>query len=152
MDFLNWRSENNNGPANYKVMRQDSEMEQEKDTAKEIVSYLDESATKLDARIVAKLAAARNRAVAVLSVRAKTADNGRHNILHLLNDYIHNHRALASTAMVCSVALVAFMVTEQISRQEMVEQGDAFLLGSELPPEAFLDRGFNTWLERTSQH
>jgi hypothetical protein len=152
MDFLNWRSENNNGQSQIKVMRQDSEMKQEKDTAKEIVSYLDESATKLDTQIVAKLAAARNRAVAAFSARTKTADNAGHSILHLLNDYIHNHRALASTAMVCSVALVAFMVTEQISRQEMVEQGDAFLLGSELPPEAFLDRGFNTWLERTSQH
>lgn len=133
-------------------MRQDSEMKQEKDTAKEIVSYLDESVTSLDAQVVAQLAIARNRAVGALSARARTADNAGHNILHLLNDYIHNHRALASTAMVCSVAFVAFMVTEQISRQEMVEQGDAFLLGSELPPEAFLDRGFNTWLERTSQH
>ncbi len=127
-------------------------MKQEKDTAKEIVSYLDESVTQLDAQIVAKLATARKRAVAVFSARAKSADHAGHHILHLLNDYIHNHRALASTAMVCSVALVAFMVTEQISRQEMVEQGDAFLLGSELPPEAFLDRGFNTWLEHTSQH
>jgi len=133
-------------------MRQDSEMKQEKDTAKEIISYMDESVENIDAHIVVKLANARKQAVAALSAQTKTADGIGHRILQLFDDYIHNHRAIASTAMVCSVALVAFLVTEQISRQEMIEQGDAFLLGSELPPEAFLDKGFSTWLERTSQH
>jgi len=27
-----------------------------------------------------------------------------------------------------------------------LERSDAFLLASELPPEAFADKGFNTWL------
>jgi Protein of unknown function (DUF3619) len=128
-------------------------MTREKDTAKEIIRFLDEGIAKLDARIVGKLNEARHRAVAVLtrqqSAQATSTSGG---ILHLFNDYIHNHRAMMSTALVCSAVFVAFLVTQQFSRQDNLEQGDGFLLASDLPPEAYLDKGFDVWLERSSRH
>lgn len=127
-------------------------MKQEKDTAKEIIRLLDESVATLDTQIVNNLANARNQAVSALAKRtqmAVSADGG--GVIHLFSEYIHHHRALMSAAVVCSAVLVAFLVTQQFTGQEIMEQGDAFLLGSELPPEAYLDKGFDTWLEQTSQ-
>jgi hypothetical protein len=128
------------------------EMRQEKDTAIEIIGYLDESLEQLDPDVAVKLADARNRAVSAFSARTAGSHDAGQSVVRLFNDYIYNHRALVSTAMVCSTAFIAFMVTQQFSGQELLEQSDAFLLGSELPPEAFLDKGFYAWLEHTSQH
>ncbi len=128
-------------------------MAQEKDTAKEIIRFLDEGIAMLDARIVGRLAEARHQAVAVLT-RQQSAQvtEGSGGILRLFNDYAHNHRAMMSTALVCSAVFVAFLVTQQFSEKDSLEQGDGFLLASDLPPEAYLDRGFDVWLERSSQH
>lgn len=128
-------------------------MTDEKDKAKEIIGWLDESAAKLDARIIDKLAKARRQAVSVL-VRRQSAQTteGAGGVLSLFNDYIHNHRAMTSAALVCSAAFVALLLTQQLSRQDSLEQGDGFLLASDLPPEAYLDKGFDVWLERSSRH
>src|SRR5690606_35296964 len=98
-----------------------------------------------------KLADARNRAVSAFSARTAGSPDAGNNVIRLFNDYIYNHRALVSTAMVCSTAFIAFIATQQFSGQELMEQGDASLLGSELPLEAYLDKGFYAWLEHTSQ-
>jgi hypothetical protein len=128
-------------------------MEHEKDTAKAIINCLNEAAENLDANIVAKLSEGRDRAVMAHSARLQTAAStesvGLHT-LRLFNDYIHHHRNLVSTAMVCSAVFVAFVATQEFSGRDAVEQSDAFLLGADLPPEAFLDKGFYTWLEHTS--
>jgi hypothetical protein len=127
-------------------------MTYEKNTAKEIIGWLDESASKLDAHIVAGLARARHQAASVL-VQRQSAQmiEGTGGVLHLFNDYIRNHRAMMSTALVCSAVFVALLLTQQLSRQDNLEQSDGFLLASDLPPEAYLDKGFDVWLERSSQ-
>jgi len=127
-------------------------MAYEKDTVKEIIGWLDESAAKLDAHIVCKLARARHQATSVLVQRqsAQTIE-GAGGVLRLFNDCIRNHRTMMSTALVCSAVLVAFLLTQQLSRQDSLEQGDGFLLASDLPPEAYLDKGFDVWLERSSR-
>lgn len=126
-------------------------MRQEKDTAKEIIGYLDTSLEQFDPDIAVKLADARHRAVSAFAARTGDGHEGGSSVIRLFNDYIYNHRALVSTAMVCSTAFIAFIATQQFSGQELMEQGDAFLLGSELPLEAYLDKGFYAWLEHTSQ-
>ena len=127
-------------------------MTDEKDRAKEIIGWLDESAAKLDAHIVGKLAKARHQAASALAQRqsAQTID-GAGRTLRLFHDYIHNHRAMMSTALVCSAVFVAFLLTQQLSRQDSLEHSDGFLLASDLPPDAYLDKGFDVWLERSSQ-
>jgi hypothetical protein len=128
-------------------------MTQEKNTVKEIIGWLDESATKLDVHIVDRLAKARHQAVSTLVQRQSAQPiEGAGGALRLFSDYAHNHRGMMSTALVCSAVFVAFLLTQQLSRQDSLEQGDGFLLASDLPPEAYLDKGFDVWLERSSRH
>lgn len=125
-------------------------MKHEETTAKKIISFLDESVAALNAGTVDRLAAARKRAVTRHVER--TAARLRQSTLARLMDWLlHQHRVVTSAALVCSAVFVAFLLTQQLSEQEMMGQGDAFLLASELPPEAYLDKGFDVWLERTSE-
>ena len=128
-------------------------MRDEKDTAKAIVGLLDESASRLDKNITDRLARAREQAVGKLAQGARTAGGhiGRAGMASLFMDYFSHHRMVSSTALAFSAVLVAFVATQQLNNQEAEGQGDAFLLASELPPEAFLDKEFHTWLEKTSQ-
>jgi hypothetical protein len=127
-------------------------MDQEKDTAKQIIHFLDENTATLDAKIVSELASARHQAVSLLTERRRTLATQNHGgVLQLFGDYIHHHRALMATAFVVSAILIAFMVTQQLSGSDTPADEDALLLGSELPPEAYLDKGFDTWLAQNSQ-
>ncbi|MEO8417788.1 MAG: DUF3619 family protein [Methylophilaceae bacterium] len=129
-------------------------MRQEKDSAKEIIRLLDESVATLDTQIVSKLANARNLAVSALAERKRVAlavSVDSSGLMRLFGNYIHHHRVLMSTALVCSALLIAFLVTQQFNGQDRMEQGDAFLLASDLPPQAYLDKGFDIWLEQASQ-
>ena len=130
-------------------------MKTEHETAKEIVSLLDEGTVKLDREVLDRLYAARMKAVGNLAAQkqAVTVDHadGLGHVLRLFGNYMHRHRLLMPAVMIASAALVAFIVTQQMTGQPSIEQGDAFLLGAELPPEAFLDKGFDTWVARTSQ-
>ena len=128
-------------------------MMDEKNTAKAIVSLLDESASRLDTHITDKLARAREQAVGKLAQGAPSAQdrNGRAGVASLFMDYFYHHRVFSSAALAFSAVLVAFVATQQLNKQDAEGQGDAFLLASELPPEAFLDKEFHTWLEESSQ-
>jgi hypothetical protein len=134
--------------------RGNGSMKTEHETAKEIVSLLDDSTAKLDREVLDRLYAARMKAVGNLAAQKQAASasgaDGLGHVLRLFGDYMHQHRLLMPAVMIASAALVAFIVTQQMV-QPSIEQGDAFLLGAELPPEAFLDKGFDTWVARTSQ-
>ena len=125
-------------------------MKNEEITAKQIIDFLDEDAARLDASTVGRLAAARNRAVTRHTERMRTASR-QSGFAQSTSRLLHHHRAAMSAALVCSAVFVAFLLTQQLSEQDMLGQGDAFLLASELPPEAYLDKGFDVWLERTSE-
>ena len=124
-------------------------MKNEEIIAKQIIDYLDEGAARLDASTVGRLAAARNRAVARHAQERMAA--GQSGFAQWTSRLLHHNRAAMSAALVCSAVFVAFLLTQQLSEQEMLGQGDAFLLASELPPEAYLDKGFDVWLESTSE-
>ena len=128
-------------------------MMDEKNTAKAIVGLLDESASRLDQNITDKLARAREQAVGKLAQGARSArdHNNRAGVASLFMDYFYHHRVFSSAALACSALLIAFVTTQQFNNKEAEGQGDAFLLASELPPEAFLDKEFHTWLEESSQ-
>ncbi|CAG0985115.1 hypothetical protein MTYP_01971 [Methylophilaceae bacterium] len=129
-------------------------MRTERETAKAITDLLDESVEKLQPEILDGLSMARNRAAAAM-VERKHAGAGADGysiggVLRMFSDFMHQHRVIMPAAMVCSAALVAFVLTQHMN-QSRLEQGDAFLLASELPPEAFLDKGFDTWVARSSR-
>lgn len=72
-------------------------------------------------------------------------------IISLAGSFFRDHRMMAPVAMACSAMLVAFLVTQQLTPQDVNGDGDAFLLASDLPPEAYFDRGFDQWLADASQ-
>jgi len=126
---------------------------QEQETAKRIIRLMDEKTAMLDDSILGKLADARQQAIASATQQASvTRATGHGSVLRLFSDYIHHHRGVMSGAALCGAVLIAFVVTQQMSGQGVSEQGDAFLLSSDLPPEAYADKGFDTWLAQNSQH
>lgn len=130
-------------------------MKTEQETAREIINLLDESTAQLDRKVLDRLYAARTKAVGHLAERRQavsvTGSDGIGHVLSMFGDYMHQHRALMPAVMIASAALMVFVVTQQVATSPAVEQGDAFLLGAELPPEAFLDKGFDAWVARSSQ-
>ena len=125
-------------------------MKNEQDTARQIIGLLEESTRQLDQKTVARLEQARHQAVARAQAPAVAA--GPAGLTQMILDYVRQHRFVMPTAMMCGAVLLAFVVTQQFTGMEGHEQGDAFLLASDLPPEAYLDQGFDEWLERTSQY
>lgn len=130
-------------------------MKTEQEHAKEIVNLLDDGTSQLDRKVLDRLYAARMKAVGQLAARRQMAAgseaNGIGHVLRMSGDYMHQHRAVMPAVMIIGAALMVFVITQQLTNQPAVEQSDAFLLGSELPPEAFVDKGFDAWLARSSQ-
>lgn len=130
-------------------------MNHEQDSAKEIIAYLEASTAEISPDLLASLADSRERAVTLLArhheLAAGASRNGVAGVLRLFGETLQQHRIMMSAGLVASAVFVAFLVTQQFSGQQALDHGDAFLLASELPPEAYLDRGFDVWLERTSQ-
>jgi hypothetical protein len=126
-------------------------MTREQDTAKKIVEVLNDGTASLDQKTADKLAAARQKAIAAAQpAYAHHAQTSLAGLGHSIQEYFHEHHGWMPMALVASVALLVF-VTLQHNYSEPVE-ADALLLASDLPPEAYVDKGFDAWLENTSRH
>lgn len=123
----------------------------EQDTAKKIVDLLDEGTGHLDYQTSEKLSAARRKAVAAVAspAYAHHAQLSLTGLGHSVQEYFHHHHWMPM-AIVASVALLLFVALQQ-HYSEPVE-ADALLLASDLPPEAYVDKGFDAWLKNTSRH
>lgn len=122
-------------------------MTSEQDTAKKIVDILNYGTTDLDRQTADKLIAARREATAaVLAQQSQPALAG---LGHSIQEYFHDHHGWMPAAIVASAALLVFIALQQ-NYSEPVE-ADALLLASDLPPEAYVDKGFDAWLENTSR-
>lgn len=122
-------------------------MTSEQDTAKKIVDILNCGTTDLDRQTADKLIAARREATAaVLAQQSQPALAG---LGHSIQEYFHDHHGWMPAAIVASAALLVFIALQQ-NYSEPVE-ADALLLASDLPPEAYVDKGFDAWLENTSR-
>jgi hypothetical protein len=124
-------------------------MNQQESTVKLVVQALDASVEDLDADVVRRLSVARERAVAAIQPQWQAA--GHAGVLHTLGNYVGHHRLMTSMALLLGALVLGFIVTQHVIGQQQLEQGDAFLLGSELPPEAYLDKGFDTWLQQSAR-
>jgi len=60
--------------------------------------------------------------------------------------YFEQHRIFSTLLVVC-VMLLTFFAVQQFSVNHQIENSDAFLLASDLPPEAYADKGFTAWLD-----
>jgi hypothetical protein len=54
------------------------------------------------------------------------------------------------TIMMGGLGLVALLTLQNMTNQEVYGQEDADLLSSDLPPEAYLNEAFDTWLSQNA--
>jgi hypothetical protein len=112
--------------------------------AKAIAKALDVNSQRLNMRTLSRLE--ESRALAVRAHAGKISGqqfnidgtlSGRH--------FFANHLRMLSLGFLSAMLVVGLAVTYHINKQAD-NNIDAFLLGAELPPEAFVDRGFEPWL------
>ena len=118
--------------------------------AERIASLLDEQASNIDARLASKLNYARQQALANMASPSSGRAISQNGVIRLFGNYWHQHRLLV-TLMMCGLGLLALLAMQNIANQEDAEQGDAYLLASDLPPEVYSNEGFGTWLSENTQ-
>ena len=116
---------------------------QEIDTqAKQIAGLLDAHSRRLSMRTLKQLENGRERAVKVHAQRISGVSLNHAGTLSVslsgMSSWAEHHR-IASTGLVLGVIIMGFVMMQSMGQRE---SSDAFLLGSDLPPEAFVDRGF----------
>jgi len=129
---------------------------QDQDFAKKITAYLDHGTANLKAGIAYRLQAARHEAL------ARLADPQRVTGLDLAG--AHNgggsrtfgggRSFWASGRLWIGIALIVaagfgFQQWQAYQQLNDLEETDAAILSSDLPIDAYLDRGFQNWLKRT---
>ncbi len=119
---------------------------QELDTqAKQIAGLLDAHASRLSMRTLKQLENGREQAVKMHAQRISGVSLNHDGTLSGISSWAEQHR-IASTGLVLGAIIVGFVVMQSMGQRE---SSDAFLLGSDLPPEAFVDRGFEPSLNDT---
>ncbi len=119
-------------------------MTHEQQFAQEVVQYLDASTQQLTPETASGLQQARQRA---LAAHGQHVQAGQGVLALLANRFLPYQRGLSLAALAGAV-FFTFILTQELTGHGNTERGDAFLLASELPPEAYLDRGFYSWLEQ----
>jgi Protein of unknown function (DUF3619) len=122
----------------------------EREIANKITTYLDRSATELKAGTLYKLQRARAVALARLAepqTASELALAGSHGGLT-------PRRAIADVRIWLGILLlvggiVSYQYWQTAQQARDIEETDAAILSSELPIEAYLDRGFQAWLKRS---
>jgi Protein of unknown function (DUF3619) len=114
-------------------------IEQETDIqAKQIAGLLDAHASRLSMRTLKQLENGRERAVKAHVQQISGVSVNRDGTLSSLSAWAEHHR-VAAAGMVLVAIVAGFVMTQSFKHQEA---SDAFLLSADLPPEAFVDRGF----------
>lgn len=128
-------------------------MTNERQLAKKIVSVLETGAQSVDAATAARLAAARQQAVAAIAqpghvstMQPMLAGWGR------IVEFSHHggYRFWLPVILLLAALAVALSSTLTTHSNQPID-ADALLLASELPPEAYADKEFVAWLEHSSQ-
>lgn len=123
----------------------DYEYNEELDTqAKHIASLLDVKAQRLSMQTLKQLESNRKQAVNSHKKQQGSTANTDGTLSHWINWADHHPVATMGLALVIIVS--AFLILQNVSTNET---SDAFLLGADLPPEAFVDKGFEPSLNRS---
>ena len=105
---------------------------------KRIASLLDAHAKDLSMRTLKQLEDGRARAVKAHSQQVSGVGINKDGTSSGIFAWAQHHR-VASTGLILGVIIAGFVLMQAFSHHEA---SDAFLLGADLPPEAFVDRGF----------
>ena len=122
----------------------------EQETAKKITRYLDRGTAGLKAGTAFKLQRARQHALARLSAPQHAPEFA----LAGAGGPFGSRRVLADVRIWLGILLfvggiVSFQYWQTAQQARDIEETDAAILSSELPIEAYLDRGFQAWLKRS---
>ncbi|MBC7756915.1 MAG: DUF3619 family protein [Bdellovibrio sp.] len=106
--------------------------------AKQISGLLDVHANHLSMRTLKQLENGRERAVKAHAAQVSGLSVNRDGTFSGLSAWADHHR-LVTAGIVLAAILAGFIGMQSLKHQE---SSDAFLLSADLPPEAFVDRGF----------
>lgn len=112
---------------------------------KQIAALLDEKAQRLSMRVLKQLEDGRNQAVKRHQKQQGSTVNADGTLSHWVSWADHHRVAMAGFALVVLVS--GFLIMQSLSANET---SDAFLLGADLPPEAFVDKGFEPALNQSA--
>ncbi|MDD2933710.1 MAG: DUF3619 family protein [Methylotenera sp.] len=144
-------NENKTEKVNDSHLMNDAQLMVEAQIANHIVDLLDHRVQQLTPVEVQRLSAARSLAVSQLtSLQTQAAShhgvNQSGHVLQWFGHHVGQHKIMSSALLVVAM-LLALFVAQQFSFTHNLENSDAFLLASDLPPEAYADKGFNAWLD-----
>jgi hypothetical protein len=109
---------------------------------KQIAGLLDDNAKRLSMRTLKQLENGRDRALKAHAAQVSGTMLNKDGSLTSLSAWAEHHR-LMSAGFVLAAIMVGFVLMQVLSSNE---SSDAFLLSADLPPEAFVDRGFEPTL------
>jgi hypothetical protein len=118
----------------------------EQDLARKLVRYLDDGLDHLEPRVRERLGAARRNALAHYRERPGSGPVWVGDAMA----WIAQHRLLIAVAalVLATGAVVYWQGTRPANGQTDI---DFYLLTDELPINAYLDKGFDSWLKRSSR-
>ncbi|HTS22579.1 MAG TPA: DUF3619 family protein [Casimicrobiaceae bacterium] len=122
----------------------------ELETARKIMGYLDRGAADLKPGTAYKLQLARQAALA----RAREPQTASELVLAgagrtMLPRRVYADLRIWLAVLVLICGLASYQYWQSVQQQRDIEETDAAILSSELPIEAYLDRGFQAWLKRS---
>ncbi len=125
----------NSNPDEIKQHLQENEIDTQ---AKQLAGLLDAHASRLSMRTLKQLENGRALAVKLHGQRISGVSLNQDGSLNGIFSWAEHHR-IASTGLVLGAIILGFVAMQSMGQRE---SSDAFLLGADLPPEAFVDRGF----------
>jgi Protein of unknown function (DUF3619) len=111
---------------------------------KQIAGLLDAHAKRLSMRTLKQLEDGRARAVKAHAQQLSGASVNTDGTLSGIFGWAEHHR-IASTGLILGAIIAGYVLMQALGHKE---HSDAFLLGADLPPEAFVDRGFEPSLNK----
>lgn len=124
----------------------------EQQVARHMADLLNDRVQRLTPHQQERLQTAREEAVNHLAQRQAQLQHGggvtaHGNVIRWFGSHFGQQHRIASAALVLLVMLLTFLAIQKFEQGNHIEDSDAFLLASELPPEAYADKGFDAWLD-----
>ena len=130
-------------------------MSDERQTAKKITAYLDQGAAGLKSGIAYRLQLARREALEALAEPERVPDlalaGAGQTVSHGRRHILADARVWIGVLLIVG-AVLYFQYWQSVQQVREIEETDAAILTSDLPIEAYLDRGFPAWLKYSADN
>lgn len=113
-----------------------------------IRQMLDRGTENLDAKVTRRLHESRQQALSLHRVPVHGLQVA--GVAHMMSDAVFGHVRILLAILALLTGAVGTYYWNQFRQADEFEEIDSALLTDDLPPAAYLDRGFHAWLERSS--